>query len=362
MAAVDSCPALPDRDHDHRAETMNSVKRFKGLVWPQERGLYPLAGFAVRWVALIYVLAVLVWLFMRMVSGEALGPVRFATSFHFWIGIGLLVIAGLLLKFVRRWAVAGVLLLGLLLLAPYMRQFSPFGVVPDVPVALTVMSYNTYARNDDPAAIARVIAAAKPDIALLQEVADPDAVLAALVPQFGEEKLHVLREPSMLLMIVSRYEMSPLPSLGSTQSAIVHVPQGGVRVWNLHAPKTFGGPQKQYEFVRELVAALGKEVSGDIEPATLPRAVLAAGDFNATEQSASYRYLNRYFGNAFARAGWGLGATFPAEGRRMSFLPSMIRIDHIFYKGPLVPLTAQVVADSGGSDHYPVTAQFGWRN
>lgn len=341
---------------------MNNSNWVGNLVWPQERGLVPLLGFAFRRLVLAYLLAVLVWLFLRMISGEALGPVRFATSFHFWIGLSLLPMAGLLALLSHRLVAGCVIVLGLLLLAPYMRQFSPFGAAPDVPVALSVMSYNTYARNSDPAAIAGVIAAANPDIALLQEVADPDALLVALAAQSGVGKVHVLQEPTMLLMIVSRYEMTPLPSLGGTQSAIVHVPQGDIRVWNLHAPKTFGGPRKQYDFVRALVAALGSDVPDKAMPDAPPRAYLAAGDFNATEQSASYRYLSTYMGNAFARVGFGLGATFPAEGRRMSFLPPLIRIDHIFFKGGLVPVTAQVEADSGGSDHYPVTAQFGWRD
>jgi len=96
----------------------------------------------------------------------------------------------------------------------------------------------------------------------------------------------------------------------------------------------------------------------DIETTDYPLIVL--GDFNATDQSTTYKTINRYLHNAHWDAGWGFGFTFPAPPHvppEWPFETGVIyRIDHIFYSDHFTAHDAQTLTTSAGSDHLPVTA------
>ena len=85
--------------------------------------------------------------------------------------------------------------------------------------------------------------------------------------------------------------------------------------------------------------------------------VLAVGDFNLADREPRYQELTSRFRDAQREAGWGFGFTFPAEiGRRgFSFIPSVVRIDYVFYDPSLAARSVEV-GRMPGSDHRYVVA------
>jgi endonuclease/exonuclease/phosphatase (EEP) superfamily protein YafD len=60
--------------------------------------------------------------------------------------------------------------------------------------------------------------------------------------------------------------------------------------------------------------------------------LIVLGDLNTTERQPNYQRLNQVLHNAHARAGWGMGYTFPTNvSFRAIPVPPFVRIDHIFY-------------------------------
>ena len=81
--------------------------------------------------------------------------------------------------------------------------------------------------------------------------------------------------------------------------------------------------------------------------------VLLAGDLNTTGQSSIYQSLKRALNNSHDEVGRGFGFTYPAHLP----LPSMVRIDHIFYSSHFTAIAARTFSRAGGSDHFPVQAK-----
>jgi endonuclease/exonuclease/phosphatase (EEP) superfamily protein YafD len=70
--------------------------------------------------------------------------------------------------------------------------------------------------------------------------------------------------------------------------------------------------------------------------------------------------IDQYLDNAHWEAGWGFGFSFPSSDRplRGRFqIPSLVRIDHIFYSDHFYVLNARTLPTAGGSDHLPVVAE-----
>jgi endonuclease/exonuclease/phosphatase (EEP) superfamily protein YafD len=92
---------------------------------------------------------------------------------------------------------------------------------------------------------------------------------------------------------------------------------------------------------------------------TLTGPVILAGDFNDTPNSLIYATFKKRYQNAFASAGWGLGATFGewAVQKRLApllhgFAFDMLRIDHIFFSDDFIIKRATVEKISA-FDHRP---------
>jgi endonuclease/exonuclease/phosphatase (EEP) superfamily protein YafD len=74
---------------------------------------------------------------------------------------------------------------------------------------------------------------------------------------------------------------------------------------------------------------------------TIQGPLIVLGDLNTTERQPNYQRLNRLLSNAHARAGWGMGYTFPTNIRHRGIsIPPFVRIDHIFYSDAWQSVTA----------------------
>lgn len=83
-------------------------------------------------------------------------------------------------------------------------------------------------------------------------------------------------------------------------------------------------------------------------------AVVLAGDLNAEPESPAYARATAFLNDAWVAAGMGDGFTFPAD------VPAR-RIDYVFYRPPLEPVSAEVL-QTQASDHRPVVVGFAWRD
>jgi endonuclease/exonuclease/phosphatase family metal-dependent hydrolase len=87
--------------------------------------------------------------------------------------------------------------------------------------------------------------------------------------------------------------------------------------------------------------------------------VIAAGDFNLTDQNAGYGLVAEQLNDAHRRAGWGWGHTWQAFRSEYAGLPlpsRLLRLDYVWYSDHWQVTDAWVGDWDGQSDHLPVFA------
>ena len=158
----------------------------------------------------------------------------------------------------------------------------------------------------------------------------------------------------MLQGIISRYPMTSLgvfPNKGQAQKVLIETHDGPITVFNIHPIKQSGWLRRY----RQLSALVAEDIATSNGP------LILGGDFNTTDQTQTYRMVNKHLRDAHREAGCGFGFTYPSSmsilGGRVP-IPSVVRIDHIFYNERFVAINARTLKESGGSDHFPVVAEF----
>jgi endonuclease/exonuclease/phosphatase family metal-dependent hydrolase len=102
---------------------------------------------------------------------------------------------------------------------------------------------------------------------------------------------------------------------------------------------------------------IARLLMGDIATAKDP--LILGGDFNTSDQTQTYRMVNRYLQNAHWQAGCGFGFTYPSPAFNLKgkiSVPALIRIDHIFHSNQIIAGKVRTLHESCGSDHFPVVA------
>ncbi len=296
-----------------------------------------------------YLAAVVLWWVLSTISGDQLLPVRWLNYAVPWLGLTVIFLAGGSLLARQRVLTVVAALFALILLAPYGGQMARgvaglFYTPPVSETALTVLSYNTWGRNQNMADVAAVIAAQGPDIVMLQEVRDADALLRELERLYPDRLLHVAWAEGPRLMSLSLHPLDNQGVADKVQRAIVHLPGGDVALRNVHFERGIADDNVQFGQADALAT--------DVEQWDGP--VIVAGDFNMTQHNDGYRRLRRALTNAHEAAGQGFGFTFATRGRRLGTFGPVVRIDHVFVGGGIEVLSARPLSDAGGSDHFPV--------
>jgi vancomycin resistance protein VanJ len=314
----------------------------------------------------VYAALAILYLGLRVLTGERFWPVKLANAFTPWILLpGFAALAACLA--LRQWrralwaaipAAAFVWLYGGL----YAPRVDPPAACENISAGcmpIRVMTYNIASGGAPPDRVAKAVLAANPDVVLLQEVA-PGVVApldAALSDAYPYRVFH-----GMLIYgkaVLSRYPivedsgLLPLASGNTYQRVILDVNGARLTVINAHPPRPSisGG---QYRFA--------PGVEGDFhilaEAATQGGPTIMAGDFNAPDQSELPAILRRAgLADAHRQAGWGLGLTFSANRLH---LPPLVRIDYVWLT-PEIEAAEVHVGPNGGSDHLPVVADLVWR-
>ncbi|MGI8665947.1 MAG: endonuclease/exonuclease/phosphatase family protein [Jatrophihabitans sp.] len=222
---------------------------------------------------------------------------------------------------------------------------------------LRLLSYNVRSLRDDPAAVARVMRAADPHVAIIQEA--PRflrwrTACAALSRRAGLVWVCGGRASGANL-VLSSLAVDVLDRREITFTAQRNLHQRGAAVAVLRlAGSQFAVAGTHLDLI-EAPRLLHLDELAAVS-ATLPPAapLIVGGDLNAVPDSATWQRLERFGPDAFAVAGTGNGFTYSA-------LDPVRRIDAFFADPRLQPLRAEVIDSPDvrtGSDHRPLLVEF----
>jgi vancomycin resistance protein VanJ len=293
---------------------------------------------------------------MRWWPGDRFFPVQILNYLGPWLLLPLIPALLLALALKRRWLSLTLAIPTLLIGITYAPLFMPrSSLVLADSSHFKVMSFNVWYLNRDIDSAAALVIRENPDILLMQETRSRVAthIFAEWQAAAPDRSLYISQNSDTRQTIISRFPITPIDNVtseGRAQKVLLQTPGGPLNVWNIHAsqPRLW---QRHYYQARALAHSI-EQVNGPL---------LVAGDFNTTEQAEAYGLINDRLENAHWNAGWGFGFSFPANQPRIKRIPvplPVIRIDHIFYNDGLFVYNAGTLSDSGGSDHYPVTAEF----
>ncbi|MBW4497894.1 MAG: endonuclease/exonuclease/phosphatase family protein [Oscillatoria princeps RMCB-10] len=335
--------------------------------------LYRFLQLTAQLLAYAYSALIVGYLILRLIFGDSLWPVGFVGDFLPWILLPIFllpIIAFFLLK--KRWfaivsSVACLWLIGWL----HVTYFSPQPAnISDSQLSVKIFSANFGWHTKSPQALVDLIQSEKPDLICLQEINEDDteavfSKLAALYPHHRGRGYHVM---------LSRYPIRSfqglhLAGLNEPQErAIIEMNGQDVVIYNISTTPPWINLHKILPFLRIPTydyphrPAQIKDLVRRLQKETLP--VIAAGDFNLTEQSQDYHNLRAVMQDAFRTAGLGFGFTWP-QGWEVNLLTKklnwkltfpLVRLDYVWYSQHWGAKSAKVLPGIG-SDHMPVEAE-----
>lgn len=296
---------------------------------------------ATWWIALTNVFAA--WLFLPAL---ALVPLALALRSR-WLA-GAAVVSG----------VTFVLLFGGLFL-PRLRLGAPAGR------DLRVATFNQLYYGEQPEKIVAAILAQDADIVAIQEL--HTSVAEALQRDQSQLYPYQYLSPSERgggLGVVSRYPLLGLQPLDGRDAVIVDVGGQAVTVVNVHihfsgiskvrSQRFFGLPYlRMYDMQGRLAQVEG--LLNVLLPVTGP--VIVMGDFNTGDREPGYAAMRAQFHDVYRETSSGFGYTFPYQRRigPVTVPVPMVRIDYIWTRGPITPLSSAVNCVEG-SDHCMIVA------
>lgn len=210
------------------------------------------------------------------------------------------------------------------------------------------MLMNVLASNGNSEQVLESIAAANPDLLVLEEV----------TPKWEEEldgldypyRLADVRDDCFGIMLLSRYPLSQtnvvfigtagVPSLVAT----AHLPQGEISLIGTHPLPPVSAEYSKHRNVQ--LRALPELVEKQKHP------VLLVGDLNASPWSAHFGRLLKDSGLKNSMQHFGFQPSWPANNRLLR-----IPIDHMLHS-PEIRIHNRVVGQGVGSDHFPVLIDF----
>lgn len=301
-------------------------------------------------------LGLLIWYPLRWWPGDRFFPIQILNYLAPWLLFALIpaLLMALILK--RRWLALTLSIPTLLIGITYAPLFMPR---PNLALAdspgFKVMSYNVWNQNRNLPAAAALVIRENPDILLLQEARQQvsERIFSDWQAATPGQPLYITHDDYGRQTVISRFPITPIDNVfneGRAQKVVLQTPGGPLNVWNVHASQPVLWRQHYLQALN--LARSIDQVNGPL---------LVAGDFNTTDQAEVYGIINDRLENAHWNAGWGFGFSFPANRPTVKHIPVLlpvVRIDHIFFNDHLFVHAAGTLPDSGGSDHYPVTAEF----
>jgi len=231
---------------------------------------------------------------------------------------------------------------------------TPPGPVGGGADALRVVTANLFYRNASGAASWAIIAAATPDVVLLQEVS---SVSASWLPPAGWHAQVVSRDDDAfgVAVLTRRAPMAcEVIELGGLPQLRVTLRHSGrdIAVWSVHpkAPVTVSADRlwrRQLAELGDRLAAEGADV------------VIVGGDVNASPAHPPFAALLTLAGLTDARGPRRrLGATWPSSWKSWPPIPPRsMALDHVLVRGASV--VSVRVLPAAASDHHPLLVELG---
>lgn len=252
-----------------------------------------------------------------------------------------------------RWAIVSATGAAICL-APVVPWYFSGTVEPPAPEAKSVslLVSNVHVHNRQHAKLIRLIAEQQPDVVGLVEL--NSRWLRKLGPLRTDYPFHfeIPDEATVGIALYSKLRLSnaQVLCLGESESpaiaATMETPDGDIEIILAHPMSPLDADHVQRRNAQ--LRTLGRYVS------KLDRPVVLAGDLNLTMWNRNYREFATSGGLHNARAGHGVGPTWP------SVWPLGVPIDHVLGTAPVEFRNFRVHGDIG-SDHLPVSAEFSLR-
>ncbi|MFB2936795.1 endonuclease/exonuclease/phosphatase family protein [Aerosakkonemataceae cyanobacterium BLCC-F154] len=309
---------------------------------------------------------------LRLLFWDKLALVGFISNFIPWILLPIFTLPIISLSLRNRFffiisCLAVLILLGWV----HAKYFSPKAFdIGNVSPSITVLSMNVGQHLVEPKFLNSFILEKDADVVFLQEVTNEyikngwsDLIKTYPYQVHGP----LLSERQVGMGILSRYPILSSKDfkladegLVFQQRATLQIDKREIVAYNIHTTYPWFRPQKiffsfilpMYDYstrsseIQTLVKLLQDE--------QLP--VIAAGDFNMTDQAQDYSYLTQILIDSFQESGWGFGFTWPAHKNpngEINLNNPIVRIDYIMHSDDWISQATQVLSKTG-SDHLPI--------
>lgn len=326
---------------------------------------------------LLYAAAIVGWQAARLLFGDRWWWLIVANTFSLYLFLPLAALIPLALGSRRRTAIAAAvptLIFALLYGGLFLPRW-PIRRAAETPT-LRVMTLNVLYTNDDGAAVERLVEAEAPDLICFQELTP--RIAADLEARLGDSHPYRILFPAegtTGIGIFSRYPLRDGELLSDPGEEVGWWRQGAlaatvdwqgqpITLLDIHAaPPPSGVFDPRWPRFFEAVTHLReRELATWMEwAAQQERPLIAAGDFNLSDQNAGYRLVAAHLRDAHRQAGWGWGHTWQAYSSRYAGLPlfkRILRLDYVWYSDHWQPVEVHVAPWDGQSDHLGVVAVF----
>lgn len=332
-----------------------------------------LLGFGVN----IYLALLAIYLLLRGLFGDGFWWLSLLNTFAYaWFTpLAVLMPLALVLRHKQAaWRLMPVLALGGLWYAPYYLR-RPV----DVPAGkvISVVAANVWGHNHDLSRVENWLRTADADLAILQEISPSytTTTLPGLLDMYPYQASAMDDHRWGGNITLSRYPILSreyvdlgLPKATFPLRVVIDVQGQPVAVYNIHLAWPGGTPRLplprrlQTVYMQVLLGFDDDMRNQEIQRLlqhleTEPYPYIVAGDFNTSDQSATYGQIAVHMTDSFKAVGTGFAGSWPVSTARglPGFLPPLIRIDYIWHSAAFRALDAHI-GPAIGSDHLPVRA------
>jgi endonuclease/exonuclease/phosphatase family metal-dependent hydrolase len=332
-----------------------------------------LLGFGVN----IYLAMLAVYLLLRGLFGDSFWWLSLLNTFAYAWFAPLAVLMPLALIFRHKqaaWRLMPVIALGGLWYAPYYLR-RPLEVPPGK--TISVVAANVWGHNHNLIAVEDWLHASDADIAILQEISP--AYATDSLPNLRQKYPYQASETddtrwggnitlSRYPILSQEYVDLGIPDATFPLRVVLDVEGQLVAVYNVHLAWPGGSPRLSLPgrlrntYTNILLGFSDRLRNQEIDRLlkvleTEPYPYIVAGDFNTSDQSATYGQIAARMTDSFREAGTGFAGSWPVSTARglPGFVPPLIRIDYIWHSEGLQALEAKI-GPAIGSDHLPVQA------
>jgi endonuclease/exonuclease/phosphatase (EEP) superfamily protein YafD len=283
------------------------------------------------------------------------------THFRFQYLIILSVVC-LLLVYLKHRRLASLYLVGVVinLLTVLPMYWPTFDRVDPAKPELSVMHFNVNADNKDYDGIAQYISDSKQDIVFIQELHArmderlrkmPDYTMVDSLPRYDSFGIGMLIRNDVAGLVVDKTQCIDITEDRAQVPAILanlswH--DQPVAIMSLHTLPPY---KQSYATARDIQL---DEAANWVNAQTSPAMII--GDLNATPWSSGFRHLVYKTGLHNSSQGYGVGASWPADGGPIGKIP----IDHCLTTDALI-VTDRHLGESHGSDHLPLFVKLQFR-